>query len=170
MILVLSGLTLIASCSSGNIDLNIGADDPVVRYTGRWNFDDPTAPWVGWQGSTVSIAFRGSGVSAAVDFGDEAETLRIIVDSVPEEPARRIPGGMQTVILATDLDPNEEHVVTLMKEEYATSNLSFHGFTLADGRVVALPARPEMRIAFFGDSNLEGYSLYNEKNSGGGFI
>ena len=167
MILVLSGLTLIASCSPGNIDPEVAADNPAIRYTGRWNFDDPAAPWVGWQGSTVSIAFRGSGVSAAVDFGDEAETLRIIVDGVPEEPARRISAGMQTVILAADLDPNEDHVVTLMKEETATSILGFHGFTLADGKVVDLPPRPKMRIAFFGDSNMEGYSLYNEKNKGG---
>ena len=165
--ILLLTLPLIAACSGQEFSPEIGADNPAIRYTGRWNFDDAAAPWVGWQGSTVSIAFRGSGVSATVDFGDENELLRVIVDGVPEEPARSVPAGQQTLILATDLDPDEVHVVTLMKEEYAYSNMVFHGFTLADGKVAELPPRPAMRIAFFGDSNMEGFSLYNEKNQGG---
>mgnify|MGYP001825210082 CR=1 FL=1 len=167
LFLVLFLLAALASCSTAEFNPNVAADDPAIRYTGRWNFEDPKAPWVGWQGSTVSVAFRGSGISATVDFGDEGETLRVIVDGVPEEPARHVPGGKQTIVIAADLDPAEEHIVTLMKEEYAYSNLEFHGFTLADGELIELPPRPEMRIAFFGDSNTEGFSLYNEKNEGG---
>lgn len=164
----LLAISLLAACSnSGHNSLDIAADDTHVRYTGRWNHDDPSAPWVSWQGSTVSVAFRGSQISATVEFGDEGETLRVIIDGIPEEPARQIRSGKQTIILAADLDPEVDHIVTLMKEEYATSNLIFHGFTLADGEVAKLPPRPELRIAFFGDSNMEGYSLYNEKNNGG---
>ena len=88
---VLSLLAVLASCSTAEFNPNVAADDPVIRYTGRWNFDDPKAPWVGWQGSTVSVAFRGSGISTTVDFGDEGETLRVIVDGIPEEPARSVP-------------------------------------------------------------------------------
>jgi lysophospholipase L1-like esterase len=159
---------LLAACSGGNDGpVVINADNSALRYTGRWNFDNVAEPWVGWQGSTVSVAFRGSGLSATVEFGDEGETLRVVVDGVPEEPARFVPGGKQTIVLAAELDSAREHIVTLMKEEYATSKLIFHGFELADGEVVDLPPRPTRRIAFFGDSNMEGYSLYNEKNEGG---
>jgi len=164
---LLIAMIVLAACSTKNGDsLSIGADVEHIRYTGRWNFDDPTAPWVGWQGSMVSISFRGSGISATVDFGDEGELLRVILDGVPEESARFVPAGKRTIVLATGLDPEVEHAITLMKEEYATSNFIFYGFELADGAVTELPPRPEMRIAFFGDSNMEGYSLYNEKNSG----
>lgn len=159
---------MLLACSaddSGSLVLN--ADDPQLRYTGRWNFDRPAEPWVGWQGSTVSIAFRGSGISATVEFVEEGETLRVVVDGVPEEPARFVPGGKQTIVLAAELDPDITHTVTLMKEEFATSKLIFHGFELADGNATQLPPRPDKRIAFFGDSNMEGYSLYNEKNEGG---
>jgi hypothetical protein len=159
-------LATLGACTAGERGSDAGADSPVLRYTGRWNFDDPTAPWVGWQGSTVSVAFSGSGISATVDFGDEGELLRVIVDGVPEEPARFVPGGKQTIVLATELDPEAEHTITLMKEEYATSNLIFHGFELTDGTLTELPPRAEKRIAFFGDSNMEGYSLYNENNDG----
>jgi lysophospholipase L1-like esterase len=157
--------TLLVSCAN-EPSSTVAADDPEIRYTGRWNHDDPKAPWVGWQGSTVSIQFVGNSISAEVDYGDEGELLRIIVDGVPEEPARAIPAGRQIVVLADNLDPELEHTVTLMKEEYATSIMTFHGFDLAGGEIAKLPPRPEKRIAFFGDSNMEGFSLYNEKNDG----
>ena len=159
---------LLAACesNSGN-SLSIAADNDGIRYTGRWNFDDAAAPWVGWQGSTVSIAFRGSGISTTLDFGEDGELLRVIVDGVPEEPARFVPAGRQTIVLASGLDSGVEHSITLMKEEYGTSNLIFHSFELADGKLTDLPPRPEQRIAYFGDSNMEGYSLYSEKNDGG---
>ncbi len=164
---LLAAMIVLAACSTRNQEsLSIGADNEHIRYTGRWNFDDAAEPWVSWQGSMVSVAFRGSGISATVDFGDEGELLRVIVDGVPEEPARFVPGGKQTIVLATGLGAETEHTITLMKEEYATSNFIFHGFELADGALEQLPPRPEKRIAFFGDSNMEGYSLYNEKNDG----
>lgn len=138
-------------------------NDDNVRYTGRWNFDDPFAPWVGWQGSTVSLRFRGSEIAATVEF-DDSERLRVIVNGVPEEPARVVAAGKQTIVLAQGLDAQSEHTATLMKEEYATSVLTFHGFEITNGEVLAPPPRPDKRIAFFGDSNMEGFSLYDEKN------
>ena len=71
---LLTAMIVLAACSTGNEDsLSIGADNEHIRYTGRWNFDDAAEPWVGWQGSMVSVAFRGSGISATVDFGDDGE-------------------------------------------------------------------------------------------------
>jgi lysophospholipase L1-like esterase len=164
---LLAAMIVLCGCSDSNEDsLSIRADNEHIRYTGRWNFDDAAEPWVSWQGSTVSVAFRASGISATVDFGDEGELLRVVVDGVPEEPARFVPAGKQTIVLANGLDSESEHTITLMKEEYATSNFIFHGFELADGALAELAPRPEKRIAFFGDSNMEGYSLYNEKNGG----
>ena len=159
-------LTIILAACGGDSTLVIAADDPNIRYTGRWNHDDPQAPWVGWQGSSVSIQFTGDAISADLDFGEDGERLRIIVDGIPQEPARLIPAGRQTILLADSLDPASEHTVVLMKEEYATSTMTFHGFDIATGKISKLPPRPEKRIAFFGDSNMEGFSLYNEKNDG----
>jgi len=166
-ICLLVAAAALAACSSGDRDvMSIPADDPNVRYTGRWNFDDPAEPWVGWSGSTVSIRFRGSAISADIDFGDEGERLRVVVDGVPEEPARFVSAGKQTIVLASGLDANTDHTVTLTKEAYATSRLTFYGFSVTGSEVLPSPPRPTMRIAFFGDSNMEGYSLYNEKNNG----
>ncbi len=164
---VLTVLAVLTACSSGDGNvMSISAHDAHVRYTGRWIFDEPSHPWVGWSGSTVSIRFRGSAISADINFGDEGEHLRIIVDGVPEEPARFISAGKQSIVLASGLNANTEHTVVLMKEAYATSRMTFSGFRVTGSEVLPLPSRPELRIAFFGDSNMEGYSLYNEKNDG----
>ena len=149
-----------------NEPISVTADDPVIRYTGRWNNDNPAAPWVGWQGSTVTIRFRGSEISADLDVGDKSEHFRVIVDGVPEEPFRVLPPGRQSVLLADDLDKKVEHTVVLMKETYKSSRTTFHGFELVGSEVLDLPPRPAKRIAFFGDSNMEGFSLYSEKDNG----
>jgi len=163
----LAFLMTVSSCGTGNDRLmTVSADHENLRYTGRWNTNDASAPWAGWSGSTVSVRFRGSAISAEIDFGEEGEALRIIVDGVPEEPARHVSAGRQLVELAAALDPAAEHTVTLMKEAYATSIMTFHGFQVTASKITSMPPRPEMRIAFFGDSNMEGYSLYNEKNDG----
>ena len=170
---VLRGLLLIvfaafvAACDSVPSEpITVTADDPRIRYTGRWNDDDATAPWVGWQGSTVSIRFRGSTISADLDVGDKDEHVRVIVDGIPEEPYRVLPPGRQTVLLAEDLDDDVEHKVVLMKETYKSSRMTFHGFELQGSEVLELPPRSGKRIAFFGDSNMEGYSLYSDKDDG----
>ena len=57
---LLAAMLVLAACSASTEEsLSIRADDERVRYTGRWNFNDIAEPWVGWQGSTVSVAFRG---------------------------------------------------------------------------------------------------------------
>lgn len=160
-------LTVVAlAACSGDTDLaDVAADNPHIRYTGRWNFDDTKSPWVGWQGSTVSVRFRGSEIGAHIDLGGDGERLRVIIDGVPEEPARMIKSGSQQIILATNLDASVEHTVTIMKEAYATSTLHLLGFELPGGTILPPPPRPPLRIAFFGDSNMEGFSLYDEKNA-----
>ena len=166
-IVLILATALIVSCSADTTSMiPLAADDQNLQYTGRWNFDDPKNPWVGWQGSTVSVRFRGSAISAEIDLGDAGEALRVIVDGVPEEPARMVAGGPQVLTLAANLDPAAEHTVTIMKEAYATSTWTLHAFDVTATEILLPAPRPTLRIAFFGDSNMEGYSLYNEKNDG----
>lgn len=166
-ICLIACIVALMACESGR-DRLIGVSpvDPKIRYTGRWNFDTPTGPTVGWQGSTVSVHFRGSAITAELDVGDKEERLRVIVDGVPEEPATTVTPGRQRLALADGLDPDAAHTLVLMKETYAGSALTFYGFEIAGSDLLDLPPRPTMRIAFFGDSNMEGYSLYSEKDNG----
>ena len=166
LILIAFGIAVAGCDSVPSQHIAVAADSPMLRYTGRWNLDDPAAPWVGWQGSTVSIRFRGSEITADLDVGDKAEHFRVIVNGVPEEPYRVLPPGRQKISLATELDDEIEHTVVLMKETYKSSRTTFYGFELLGAEVLDPPPRPEKRIAFFGDSNMEGYSLYSDKDNG----
>ena len=166
-LLIILLLAVMSGCDSVPQEtISVGADSPQVRYTGRWNDDDPAAPWVGWQGSTVSIRFRGGEIVADLDVGEAGEHFRVIIDGVPEEPYRALPPGRQTITLAAGLDTQIEHTAVLMKETYKSSRTTFYGFELRGSEVLDPPPRPEQRIAFFGDSNMEGFSLYSEKDNG----
>ena len=78
-----------------------------------------------------------------------------------------ISASRQSIVLASGLDANTDHTVTLMKEAYATSRLTFHGFSVTGSEILPPPPRPERRIAFFGDSNMEGYSFIVLKSVSG---
>ena len=58
----------------------IPSSDANIRYTGRWDFTDPLAPWVGWQGASIIATFNGTGIIAHIDPGTSTEWFRIIID------------------------------------------------------------------------------------------
>ncbi|MBN8431298.1 hypothetical protein JF535_10600 [Microbulbifer salipaludis] len=147
--------------------LTVSPDDSGIRYTGRWNFDNPQEPWIGWQGSTIEIQFQGSSISADLNPGDSHEYFRVILNGVPSEQLIRLEPGRTTVTLASGLATNQSHHLVLMKETFYGTNSVFYGFDIANGVVQTLPPRPALRIAYFGDSNMDGTSLYSEKDQQG---
>jgi len=145
----------------------VSASDPNIRYTGRWDLSDPSAPWVGWQGASITATFHGTDITAHLDPGQSEEWFRIIVDGdhfgstkVPVQP------GLNDLVLATGL-PNAPHTVELVKETYRGTNATFHGFTVhtPDIGLLANDPEPAMRIVFYGDSNLAGDSVEHEQNN-----
>ena len=60
-------LLLLGVTASGTV--KILPTDPDIRYTGRWNFDDPSVPWVYWQGSCIIVNFEGTGIAIDIDAG-----------------------------------------------------------------------------------------------------
>jgi len=144
----------------------IPPDAPELRYAGRWSFADPTAPDAGWQGSSVAVRFDGTDLAVTLDAGSRAEHLRVIIDGDHHGSTRiEAPAGEATYTLAEGLEPGE-HVVELVKETYAGSNLRIQGFEAIGWSVLSDPA-PTRHIELYGDSNLAGDSLMSEKNEGG---
>ncbi|GMG86143.1 SGNH/GDSL hydrolase family protein [Biformimicrobium ophioploci] len=147
--------------------ITVSPDDSAIRYTGRWNFDNPLEPWIGWQGSTIEIQFKGTSISADLHPGNSHEYFRVILNGVPSEQLIRLESERATVTLASGLPANQSHHLVLMKETFYGSNSVFYGFDIADGVVQNLPPRPALRIEYFGDSNMDGTSLYSEKDQQG---
>ncbi|SET34050.1 GDSL-type esterase/lipase family protein [Thalassotalea agarivorans] len=163
--LVSAALLLGASFSSLGQTFSPASSE--IRYTGRWNFDNPARPWVGWQGSTMTVKFTGSSLTLDLDTGDTYDYFQVIVDGVPQNAPIRINKGRKQVQIVSGLSTTEPHTVTFMKETFYGSNLTIYGLTIPNGQLHSLPARPNMRISFFGDSNMDGTSLYSEKDQVG---
>jgi hypothetical protein len=146
----------------------IPSSDANIRYTGRWDFTDPLAPWVGWQGASIIATFNGTGIIAHIDPGTSTEWFRVIIDDDHFGSVRvSVSPGINDLILATDLI-NGQHTVELVKETYQGSNTTFHGFTVNSPDLKGLVANvpePSRRIVFYGDSNLAGDSLGHEHNN-----
>ena len=149
------------------VDMTIAADDPNIRYTGRWDLSDPTAPWAGWQGASILVTFHGTEITAQLDPGQSEEWFRVIVDGDHFASTKlRAPLGINDLVLATGLS-NEPHTIELVKETYKGTNATFHGFTVLSPSIglVANPPEPSKRIVFYGDSNLAGDSVEHEQNN-----
>jgi len=48
---ILNAALLLIFVTTTFSQINISPDNSDIRYTGRWNFDDPSIPFVTWQGS-----------------------------------------------------------------------------------------------------------------------
>ena len=169
---LLAPAALLLSCAA--TALTVSPDNTDLRYTGRWNFDNPQAPWVGWQGSTIDIRFTGTSIAADIDVGSTNDFYRVIIYGVPSDSLLNLPAGRNTFTLASGLAANTPHTLTLMKETYYTiwgsgkgRTTQFYGFDIPGGSLLSLPPRPALRIEFFGDSNMDGTSLYSEKDQQG---
>jgi len=154
-------LLLLATTTFG--DVNITPSDQNIRYTGRWNFDNPSIPFVTWQGSSIIVKFDGTGVSVEMS-GDRTEQYRVIIDGKPGNDRKYFSSGRNTYDIAIGLTDGL-HTMEIMKETNNGKSF-FYGLNVTGTRILPLPDRPELRIEFFGDSNMDGSSNYSEKNSG----
>jgi hypothetical protein len=157
-------LVLMLTVSSIANAVIINPTDSNIRYVGRWNFDNPDVPWVYWQGSSIIVNFKGTGISIDIDAGANTGQYRVVIDGVPEAQRRYFSNKRKTYPLASGLSDGI-HKLEIMKET-RSGNSQFYGFDVAGAGLVAQPARPALRIEFFGDSNMDGTSNYSEKDSG----
>ncbi|MBX2797913.1 MAG: hypothetical protein KTR31_09600 [Myxococcales bacterium] len=164
--LVDTSTTSTTTPATGLRDVEVAPSDPNLRYTGRWDHTDPDAPWVGWQGASVEIAFRGTDLIAQIDPGDAPEYFRVILDGDHAGSVKIEATPSHTLHqLATGL-PDTDHHVQLVKETYRGTSATFLGFQVrtAEAGTLPLPEPPSRRIVFYGDSNLAGDSLESERN------
>jgi hypothetical protein len=160
----LNRITLTDASSSSAPKMTISPANTNIQYQGRWNFSNPAVPWVYWQGSSILVSFDGTGISLDIESQSSTEQYRVVLDGVAQ-PDRLYVIGRQTKVLASGLAPGI-HTVQLMKETWVGGKSFFHGLEVAGKGLVAPPPRPDLRIEFYGDSNMDGSSSYSEKSSG----
>jgi lysophospholipase L1-like esterase len=139
----------------------IPANDPNISFTGRFDFADPRAPRFNWSGSAIEAAFEGASIAMALSDGwadydvaiDGAFHHILVTQNTPYQ-----------TVLATGLASGAHTVRVTMRSENHWSAAVFSGFVLDDGKkLLPLPAKPDRRIEFIGDSYTVGYG--NESQS-----
>ena len=132
----------------------VAAADPAVRYMGRIDRTDPEAPKIVFAGTSVTLRFVGTEISAVIcnhRFYNKME-LGLLVDGLESKVCFDTDRQRFTLPLASGLE-DKEHEVTLFKRQDATHYFDFYGFEL-NGEAEVLPALPESdrRMEFYGDS------------------
>ncbi|MHC4374793.1 MAG: hypothetical protein ACYSTO_11615, partial [Planctomycetota bacterium] len=90
-------------CLNISFALSVDPSHSSIQYMGRWNFDDPSQPWVAWKGSAVKIKFSGTGITGEFDAGSSNEQYRIIIDGVPNADTTTFSWTKSTYTLASSL-------------------------------------------------------------------
>lgn len=151
-------LLILSACTTSQKTLFINAEHPEIAYEGRISTTDDGAKELYWSGTSITLNFEGTGVSAIMKEARGDNYYNILVDGELHDMIR--PGTEKaTYDLVSGLE-NGLHSVTIFKRtEYDRGEAWFYGFELAEGGKV-LPKEPEKKykIEYYGDSITAGYS------------
>src|SRR5665213_2022523 len=149
---------LLVSCrsaSSPTLAADIKPNDPLLRYVGRFDLQDPEAPKASFPGSALVVRFNGTGLSATLST-PRIDQVQVIVDDnltsvlkLTHEPA--------PYAVAHDLAPGIHTVILFKRTEAGRGTMTLYGLQLpAAGSL--LPTTPAQRnLEFIGDSITCGY-------------
>jgi len=135
-------------------------DDPNIQLEGRWTVENGIAN-VSWQGSYLVFRVKGPAY-LAIDPGKASEWYRFVIDGVPQ-PLFKLEPGRQN--LRVPVEDNLEHEIKLLKETFYSDSTKVYAVNSFNDLLPLAPQKSK-RIAFFGDSNMEGTSLYSDEDSG----
>ena len=139
-----------------------------IHFYGRWDLSDISNPWCAWQGSTFAAEFEGRKISATLE-SDREEYIRVIVDGDHKGSRKiRLAAGCRIYELASGVDLGR-HRIEVVKETYSgRGRLYLRGLESHGGKIISSERRrPRLKLQFYGDSNLAGYSLEHERNERG---
>lgn len=137
------------------LPLEISASDPNLRYVGRWDAAEASAPRCAWSASRVMIRFEGKSLNAKIK--DNGKNLwQVLVDGQAAAVIQTQPGE-QVYGLAGDLAPGEHTVELVKRTEASVGPSQFLGFQAGEGTVVKPVAALARRIEVVGDSISCGY-------------
>jgi hypothetical protein len=142
----------------------ITPDNSNIQYTGRIDFFDPMAPLFAWPGGHITANFEGTSVAVTMNnLGDGDDNGNVYFAAVIDDgtPAilEFVPGST-TVPIASGLTDSVHKLLLFKRSEYFDGQIQFQGLQLDAGKgLIAPPARPDLKIEFYGDSITVGLGL-----------
>jgi lysophospholipase L1-like esterase len=128
-----------------------------IKYQGRFDFSDPTAPKFSWSSTTISTIFSGTGVSAILEsYGISYFT--VLIDGKIVKKSLFV-SDRGEYILASNLE-NRKHEISLIKRtEFNISTVKFWGFKFENGESIAKLEEKNRKIEIIGDSISCGFGI-----------
>lgn len=130
----------------------ISADNENISYMGRIDFSDVKSPKIIFAGSSITIRFKGTKVSAFIinhKFYYE-NILGVIIDGKEDKIIIDSSDKEKHIPIADNLE-DTIHEVTIFKRQAANYYFEFKGFEI-DGEVCEKAPKPKRRIECYGDS------------------
>lgn len=153
--ILLACAVALAAVSRPEAAVQIPADHPGIRYSGRFDFANPKGPRFDWPGTSIQARFTGPSVSVRLSGGDN--DFNAYVDGALKTRIT-LQSGKSEYPIATGLSTGDHDLLLTKRTEASYGIVAFQGLVLADGQGLAdPPARPANRILFVGDSYTAGY-------------
>lgn len=145
--------------------------DSAISYEGRVAFGDEAAA-LAWSGSSATVWFRGSSISAVLKDRDTANFYNVIVD---DKVVAKIntDSSKRTYVLASGLGKGTHKVQLFKRTEWDKGTTLFYGFEVkANATVLPRHPKPARKIEFYGNSITCGYAVEDTrgKDSGDGYF
>ncbi|MCW3806630.1 SGNH/GDSL hydrolase family protein [Plebeiibacterium marinum] len=160
-IFILISVVLLSACSEKVV--RVAYDNTNLTYEGRIVYQEDAAEF-SWPGTSVTMQFEGTGVSATLQDLDTANYYNVIVDG---EVISKIhtDSVKQSYQLASGLSEGK-HIVQLFKRtEWDKGKTLFYGFKVdKGGKLLPAPEPKKRKIEFYGNSITCGFG--NEDYSG----
>ncbi len=168
--LVLSVL-LYAVYSCQPVETDINFDHKQLTYEGRILYAD-TAAVLSWPGTSVSMQFEGTGVSAMLQDLDTANYYNVILDG---EVISKIHTDTlkQAYVLASGLEKGKHTIQVFKRTEWDKGKTLFYGFEIEEGgQLLPAPKPKKRKIEFYGNSITCGYGNedYSEQDRWFGYF
>ena len=148
---------------------NIPFNNPKIQYEGRVAFKD-SAACINWSGSTISLNFRGSEISAILKDADTANYYNVILDDQVISKIQ-LDTVKKSYLLASGLSKGNHKIQLFKRTEWGKGQTFFYSFETNDnGKILPKSKSKKKKMEFYGDSITCGYGneVVNGNDSGTG--
>ena len=164
----LSAAIVLLLLQAGHFSFGAVTIDPSntnILYSGRFNHSNPSQPRFGWSGTSIIANFEGTSLKASFD--DEGDNYLYVIVDDGEPEILNLNSNSTEYTLASGLTDEVHKIEIVKRTEGYHGHIKFNHLKLDDGRnLAAPPARPPLKLEFFGDSNAAGYSAEDIHDAG----
>jgi hypothetical protein len=136
---------------------------PNIQYEGRIAFID-SAACVNWSGSSITLNFKGSEISAILRDADTANYYNVILDNKVISKIN-LKTNKRSYLLASGLAKGNHKIQLYKRTQWKQGQTFFYGFETDSNTKILPKSKPKKKkIAFYGDSITCGHG--NEDTTG----